>query len=230
MDVTVVDSNLDNVLLSLKPGFDIDGIVKSDDGAPVPRVSIELLESSDGSRVAQTTQTDTDSKFRFHGLGAGNLLLNVVVPDGTYVKLVTFDGQDVTRSPIAVRGSGALSIVLSSSTGSVSGTLRGDKGEPMGGYPVTVWPKIPDLGSLSAGVKQAITDQNGNFRFPSLAPGDYYLAAWDDIDSGLAQSSEFLRRFNTDASEITITGRADAKLATIVIPSARIEAEIEKLP
>ena len=48
------------------------------------------------------------------------------------------------------------------------------------------------------------TDQNGGFQFKGLAPGDYYVAAWEDLELGLVQSADFLNHFTSEASAITL--------------------------
>ncbi len=152
------------------------------------------------------------------------------LPDGTYVKSVKLGERDVTRSALELSGGGSLTIVLSSKAGSVSGALSTGKGEPLGGYLVSLWPKIPELGSPTGGIKMTTTDQNGAFRFPSLAPGDYYVAAWDDLDQGLAQFGEFLAHFNGDASAIKVGESGQVSVDPKLIGRERTAAEIAKLP
>jgi hypothetical protein len=209
-----------------------DGQVFVLNGGNSGRLGIQLSESYAGTMVGLPTQTvKEDGTFRFQGLGASTYLLNVAgLPDGTYLKSVKFGGQDVTRSPLEVSGGGTLAIVLSSKAGSVSGAVHNEKKEPMGGYLVSLWPKTPELGNATGGIKTATTDQNGAFKFPSLAPGDYFVAAWDDLDPGLAQSGEFLAHFNGDASAIRVEESGQVTVDAKVIARERIAAEIAKLP
>jgi hypothetical protein len=273
-EVTIGNSSVDDVVLSLSRGFEIEGTVKLEDGdlkklvtpAAAPgaaatvgpnltlavleaavvladgaivsvngapgRLIIQLSEAYAGTTFALPTQTiKEDGAFRFQGLSASTYLLGVAgLPDGTYVKSVKFGEVDVTRSPLDLSGGGSVTIVLSSKGGSVSGALRNGKGEPLGGYLVSLWPKIPELGSPTGGIKTATTDQNGAFRFPSLAPGDYFVAAWDDLDQGLAQFGEFLAHFNADASAIKVGESGQVNVDPKLIGRDRIAAEIAKLP
>ncbi len=208
------------------------GLSILNNGGTTGRVIIQLSEAYAGSTVALPTQTvKEDGAFHFQGLGASAYLLGVAgLPDGTYVKSVKFGEQDVTRSALELSGGGSLTIMLSSKAGSVSGAVRNSKGEPLGGYLVSLWPKIPELISPTAGVKTATTDQNGAFTFPSLAPGDYFAAAWDDLDQGLAQFGDFLAHFNGDASAIKVEESGQVSVDPKLIGRDRIAAEIAKLP
>jgi len=271
VEVTIADSSLEDVVLPLTRGFEIEGTVKLEDGdlkklitPPTPasgtagaaptvaalsaaviladgalislgggqgRLSIQLTEADGGSLFSlPVPAVKEDGTFRMQGAAASTYLLNVGgLPDGTYVKSVKFGGRDVTRLPIELGGGGSLAIVLSAKAGSVSGSVRNEKGEPLGGYQVSIWPKIPELGSPSGGIKTATTDLNGAFKFPSLAPGDYFAAAWDDLDQGLALSGEFLAHFNGGASAIKLAESGQATIDVKVIPRERIAAEVAKL-
>lgn len=200
-------------------------------GAP-GRLTIQLLESFGGTTISMAPQiVKEDGTFLFQGLGASTYLVAVAgLPDGTYVKSIRFGGKDVAGSPMELSGGGQLAIVLSSKAGAVSGTVRNDKRDPMGGYLVSVWPRSPDLGSPGGGVKTATTDQNGSFSLRSLAPGEYFVAAWDDLESGLAQSAEFLAHFNSNASAIKVEESGQVSVDPRLIGRDRTAAEIEKLP
>ena len=123
-----------------------------------------------------------------------------------------------------------MQILLSAKAADISGTVRDDADNPIGGAAVALWPKTRDRGSVSGSVNQAYTDQNGSFKFTSLAPGDYYIAAWEDLESGLAQNPEFLSHFNSVATAITLQESAHVILDPKVIPPARLAAEIAMLP
>lgn len=80
------------------------------------------------------------------------------------------------------------------------------------------------------GGRPALTDQSGAFKFQSLAPGDYYVAAWDDLDPGLAQSADFLSHFTSEASSITLAEGGQESRDLKPLPADRVAAEIAKLP
>jgi hypothetical protein len=96
---------------------------------------------------------------------------------------------------------------------------------------VTLWPKIPDRGNANNGIKTANTDQNGGFKISGLAPGDYYVAAWDDIpEAGLAQNPDFLAQFASDDTAVKLAESAHQNSGVKLITRERIVAEAAKIP
>jgi hypothetical protein len=153
------------------------------------------------------------------------------LPQGTYLKSARFGGQDVTHSPIdTTSGSGGtLDLVLSSKAADIAGSVQNEKGEALAGIMVTLWPKTPDA-SPTGGARQANTDQNGGFQFKGLAPGEYYVASWEELESGLAQSADFLSNFTSEASAINLAEGGHESRDLKPVSSDKVAVEIAKLP
>jgi hypothetical protein len=109
------------------------------------------------------------------------------------------------------------------------GALRDEEGKFLAGVLVTAWPKTPDPGSASYGIKSVNTDQNGTFMIGGLAPGDYYVAAWDEVDAGLTQTPEFLGAFRSQAAEVKLEEGSRSSVDVKMISSGKIAAEAAKL-
>ena len=65
---------------------------------------------------------------------------------------------------------------------------------------------------------------------PNLAPGEYRVAAWEDIEPGLVQNPDFRERFESTAIKATLTESSNTTVEMKVIPRDTILAEIGKLP
>lgn len=175
-----------------------------------------------------------DGTFTITGvLPAKYFVILGTAPRGTYIKSISFAGREVARAPLDLTGgaAGSLEVVLSSKAADVSGTVRSEKGDPLQGVPVTLWPKSPDKSREDSGIHTTNTDQNGTYKITDLAPGDYYVAAWDDIpEAGLNEYPGFLTRFQSDdiAVKLPENGHvtADAKL----ISRERIVAAAARMP
>ena len=124
---------------------------------------------------------------------------------------------------------GALAVVLASNAADVSGMLRDAKGEAMGGISITLWPKDFTAASPWIRVRSAVTDQSGSFKFTGLAPGDYYVAAWDDAESGLLQNAGFLAGFTSDAVAVTLEESSHGTANLKLITRDKIEAGVAKV-
>lgn len=174
-----------------------------------------------------------DGSFTMEGIAPGRWLLNFAgLPAGTYVKSVKLNGGDVTHSDLDFsRGAGGtLEIVLSKKAGDVNGSIVTEKNESTAGYMVSLWTRDPDAGQLNNGIRTATTDQSGSFKFPSLAPGIYYAAAWEEIDGGLAQARDFVNLETSDAVKLEVGEGSHISAQIHIVPVAKIKAAEEKLP
>jgi Carboxypeptidase regulatory-like domain len=256
VEVTVGDANIDDLVLPLGPRPEITGTVTLEDGdiatlvkptqnisggtvagnpvAPQPsRLGINLaaVASENGFMGVPPAEVKDDGTFRFSALGTAKYVLSLgSLPQDTYLKSARFAGQDVTNASIDLTSGtgGTLELVLSSKAASVSGSVHNEKGEALAGMTVTLWPKTPDA-SLTGGAHLGFTDQNGAFKFQGLAPGDYYVAAWEDLESGLAQSAEFLSHFTGDASAVTLAEGGQESRDLKPVSADKVALEIAKL-
>jgi hypothetical protein len=151
------------------------------------------------------------------------------LPPGTYVKSIRCGEQDALHGLLDLTGSaaGSLDIVLSSRVAAIGGKVSNAKNEAVAGALAIAWPRKAEL---AGGVRSAPTDQNGNFTIMDLGPGDYFVAAWDDLDPGLAGDAGFLGRFQSDAASATVAEGGKATVNVRLVPRERVAAEMAKLP
>ncbi|MBZ5672881.1 MAG: carboxypeptidase-like regulatory domain-containing protein [Acidobacteriia bacterium] len=254
MEVTVGDSDIDNLELPLVPHPEIMGTVTLEDGdiaslvkpaqktpgvaaagnavRPQPgRLALTLFQTENGFGIAVTAQVKEDGTFQFSSVGLGRYALNVnSLPQGTYLKSARFAGQDAIKGFIDTTSGtgGTLELVLSSKSADIAGSVQNDKGEAQSGVMVTLWPKIPDSNPIG-GVRPAMTDPSGGFQFKGLAPGDYYVAAWEDLDLGLVQSVDFLSHFTSEATAVTLSESSHESRDVKLVPADKIASEVAKL-
>ena len=74
-----------------------------------------------------------------------------------------------------------------------------------------------------------MTDPSGGFQFKGLAPGDYYVAAWEDLDLGLVQSVDFLSHFTSEATAVTLSESSHESRDVKLVPADKIASEVAKL-
>jgi hypothetical protein len=198
------------------------------------RLTIALTEATPQPLAsAQPAQVNDDGTFVIENIQPSKFLLNVAgLPQGTYVKSAQYGGTDVTRNEIDLTsgGGGSLEIVLSKKAGDVAGVITPQKDESVAGMMVTLWTRDPEPGNPNNGIRNATTDQNGNFQFQGLRPGVYYAAAWEDIEAGLWQARDFLNAVGSDATKIEVAEGGHSSAQVKVVPIAKIKAAEEKLP
>ncbi len=255
LDFTLKDSNLDGLVLTIEHGVELSGTFKLDGGdwqdlftppgtpgSMAPSATAQAtaqtklpfirLAADNSGRFLSPNRIDADGTFKLKPMAIGRYLLDITsLPTGTYVKSVRYGTLDVTNAPINVIGGGGdLEILLSPKAGGITGVLRGSSGDPLYGMRVTAWPQNPNAGTVSGGIVSVYTDQNGTFTFAGLAPGLYHVAAWEEIDAGLAQDAAFLQKFTGQAATVTVDESAQKTADVKVIPADTVAREAARLP
>jgi len=70
-------------------------------------------------------------------------------------------------------------------------------------------------------VLKATTDQNGRFLLQGIAPGNYLVFAWEDIEPGAQQDPDFRRPFERDAESFSLKAGAQQSLTRKIIPAEK---------
>jgi len=222
--VSITDSDVDDLAVPVSKGAEITGrLLGLKSSAERPAVALVAADRSSNLLA----QVDAEGGFRFHNIPPDVYELAVGrLPDGAYVKSVTLAGQDITNQSLDLTSGagGAMEIGLSPDGGEVTGTVHNAKGDPMPGALVQIWP----AGGDSA--RSVKADDSGAFRFRSLAPADYRVAAWEDLDDDLAEYPAFRARFDAQAVRVTIAQRGRPQVDVKAIPREASASEAAKLP
>jgi protocatechuate 3,4-dioxygenase beta subunit len=237
-EITVTDSDVTGLKLALTQGAAMAGTIRIESAGPqtpinnLPRCNIMLL-GADGSIRAPSARPKEDGTFELRGVVPGKYVVNIYnMPDGMYVKSVRAGGQDATRTLLDLTSgvSGTLDILLSPRAAEVMGTVRNSDGEPVPGVQITLWPKEGQPNNLRGGISISATDQNGDFRVAGLAPGDYFVTAWEELEQGLGDDVDFLRRFTSQAVALTLEEGAHQTAQPKLISREAEAVEAAKLP
>jgi protocatechuate 3,4-dioxygenase beta subunit len=206
--IVVTDGDLDDVVVHVGPGASVTGALK---GAPSAQIVL-------GN---QTARVRPDGGFTFEHLLPEVQSLEVSgLPDGSYVKSVQFAGHPVDDWKIDLSSGegGALFIEVSPNAGEVSGVIPDSRGAV-----VQIWPADGDT------ARSVKTDARGEFRFKSLPPGDYLVAAFQDLDDDLAQCPPFRRAFESQAAKVKIAEKGRERAEVKLIGRDAIAAEAARL-
>jgi hypothetical protein len=227
--VTITNADLDNVLIRLSPGLEIVGHVS----ASAPRMTVRL-RPLDGVSSAGMAELQPGGAFVMHHVEPVIYRVEVAnLPAGMYLKSARFGERDVTRAPLDLSSgaTGRLDIVLAPNAPDIAGIVHDPTGAAMPAIAVTLWnPRIPSDPLAAADFAQtATTDALGQFKFTNLPPGEYRVAAWEQIDQGLGIVPEFRTQFDARATTVTLKENDHAKIEPALIPRRDIEAEASKL-
>jgi hypothetical protein len=163
---------------------------------------------SDGSFALNHVAT---SQYQLHVQGAS---------EDYYVKSVRMGGKDVLDSGIdAARGAaGALEVVLGSG-GQVEGVVLNAEDQPATGAAVVL---VPETRSLWRLYKENTTDQYGRYHIKGIAPGNYKLFAWEDVENGAYEDPEFLKGFEALGESVAIReGGHESKQLKLIVSEGK---------
>jgi protocatechuate 3,4-dioxygenase beta subunit len=223
MPITVDGVDLANIALTTSSGWTLSGQFVSDDGAALSGVAsrfgvaAQLVEgappSVEGLQTPDSGRVRDDWTFRVTGIW-GPARVHATVPDGLAVKAVLYDGRDVADTPLELRSGAELSgvrIVLTASPTSVRGQLTDATGAPQTIGTVLVFARDPEKWfEQSRWVRAARPDQQGQYRFDGLPPGDYYAVALDYVEQGQWFDPDYLASLREYVQPFTL-GEAETK-------------------
>jgi hypothetical protein len=129
------------------------------------------------------------------------------IPQGYYVKNILLGNQDVratgldfTAGPAAA---GELTITLASPAGSIDGAVKNSKDETTANTTVVLIPR-EQLAGLSDQIRTATTGPQGEYQFANLAPGDYDILAFEEIEQGAWFDPDVRAQFQNQAKSVKV--------------------------
>lgn len=187
VDVTTYD--IEDLALTLQPPIEIPGnlrIAGADNLEAFSNLNVQVVAAPrELVTDAAIAPVMPDGTFTLVTTGLDSYDIHVTgMPPGYYVKSVQHAQQDVLKTGLSyTQPSDLLDIVVSPNAATVTGVVHNKGGEPIPGATVLLAP-APDKRDRASNFRVTITDQTGYFAIISLAPGDYTLFAWDDIQPG----------------------------------------------
>ncbi len=206
---TIADSDLDLGTLPPEAAITVPGEVALDgarhDEAVPSGIRVRFERAEGASYMGEETEAAVGPTggFQIPRVLPGDFWLEVEgLPDGVYVKEARMGGLDVLDVPFSVTGE-TLTISLGLDAATLSGVVAAPGGNPAADVRVVLAREdFPASGCpLAASV---LTDQNGGFRLPGLAPGAYRVAALADSLLARCQDLPGLRRALAAAEKVRL--------------------------
>ena len=133
-----------------------------------------------------------------------------------YIKSVHYGASDALESGFAVvRGTQpSLEVTISSQGARVQGAVTDKDKLSLPGIWVVL---VPDgtRRDQSRLYQKVATDQYGHYLLRGIAPGDYKIFCWDEVEDGAWEDPDFLRVFEDRGQKITVED-ADSKTVDLV--------------
>jgi len=224
--IDVRQSDMDNIVVELSPIAELKGQVQVEGRTLQSLAGIQIMLEPDGNAYMGWPggQVRLDGSFTLSNIAAAHYQLHIFgLPDDYYIKSARVGDKDVLESGLdgARAGTGPFEVVVSSLGGQVEGVVLNAEQQPAAGAAVVL---VPDPGrrSQSRLYKEVTTDQYGRFDIKGIAPGDYKLFAWEDVETGAYEDPDFLKTFESLGESLAIrAGSHESKELKLILSDGK---------
>ena len=228
LPLEIGNSDVQNVSLIASPGFTLSGrlVIEGQQSGTgnqdLSRVRVMLRPDSAAQMAggAPAAPVQADGTFTLQQVGRDDYRLSIGgMPRNAYVKMARYSGTDVMNEGLRLdrQPSGPLDILISTNTGIADGVVQNDKQEASVNVTVVL---IPDAERRSRFdlYRTASTDATGHFHIEGVAPGDYHVFSWENVENGAWQDPDFIRQFEDRGKPIRINEGGTSNIELRVIP------------
>ncbi len=211
--------HIDGIVLQPVAAQELAGSVEVADNpeAKLNNLQIALEPVEYMSLGADSAAAGPDGKFRLKDILPGRYFVQVRnLPEGAYVRSLRYGAQTVPEEGIDLTGgvSGSLRVTLSLAGARVEGVVQNEEGEPVSGATVVL---APDSRRYSL-FKETQTGENGSYSLKGVAPGEYKILAWENIEAGAYLDPDFLKRYEGKAEKLSLKENERQPVSLKVIP------------
>jgi Carboxypeptidase regulatory-like domain len=212
--VTIVDSDVDDIVVVTRPTVTVNGRVAFDESMPTAERSKVRLEVTaidprgKAQWIPRTVEVSADGAFTI-----ANLFMPVIIRQAGQrewrLKGVFLDRADITDRPTEFqpRDSGHLEVLLTAKLSRIEGRVREERDKPITDCAVLLFSSTPaDWIPSSSRIKVTQLQGGGEFSFPDVRPGSYRIIAIPQarLTGGSPHRPAFLEALITDATDVTV--------------------------
>jgi len=214
----VGSANLENLELVLGHSATLQGVIKVEGGTQ-PAPSLDDLRVLLASGVEQfgrpwssgSGAVKADGSFQLPGVAPGEYQVRLArLPEGMYLKSAFLGDQEALDKGLIVTSASdgaVLTLTISGDGATVEGIVSDENEKPYTGATVVLVPE-PARRHRQDLYKSVSSDQGGRFRLTAIAPGEYKLLAWDNVETGAWQDPDFLQSFEDKGTKLKIEARS----------------------
>jgi hypothetical protein len=220
--IVVGDVDLDNLSIVLSPGEDIPGQIVVEGNPQQGLRSHPIITLQSGRSVFDGADFANNTTFTIHNVVEGDYDLRIYdVGQNQYIKSIRFGSADISNGSFHVdeRNSGTLEFVLGTTTASIDGLVRKANGG-VGNMRVTLIPDAAHVQRADLYRSTSTADTSGRFHFEAVAPGNYTLFAWEDVEEGIWHDPEFVKHFENLGTPVHIDEASNVSVELHPVSSA----------
>ena len=162
-------------------------------------------DSSDGS-YGQSASVNSEGLGAFENTRNGEYRIRVEqLPTDFYLKTARMDNVDVLNGFWKFSGTptGVVNVVLGDNPGRVEGSLSDSSSKPVPGVQVVLIPE--NFRHRNELYKTVDTDESGRFAFRGVAPGDYRVFSWEELEPNSWFDPEVLSKYEQQGKLVHVT-------------------------
>jgi Carboxypeptidase regulatory-like domain len=231
-DVDVSNADVDLGVLDFQPVHDLSGKVKVEGGQARGLENLRVNLQAEGATLGRPANTNIkpDGNFAMKGITPGAYRVQVTTgPASLYLKSIRVGDQVLVdqRLDLTKPSTEPLTIVLGADVGEIEGSVKKASGEPSIHARMTLFPvgANADRGDL---FRFVFSDEQGQFKFKSVAPGEYKLFAWEDVLGGMPQDPEFRKRFEKQSIAVKVAPNGHEKVDVTSISVAAASRDVDR--
>jgi len=123
-----------------------------------------------------------------------------------YIKSARAGDADVLADGLTVTGGNiGVDVVLAADGGVVQGVVRDKDQQPVAGATILL---APDKRSRADLFRSTASDQNGRYELAAIAPGDYKLFAWGEVEPHEWNDPQFLKDYEKQGEKVELQSSA----------------------
>lgn len=235
-DIVVEGRDIPDVLLALQPGVTLSGRVRFEgsrlrapDDLSRVRVNLTGLPLQGQIRLGVSpAEVAADGTFSIPGVTPGRYRILASVPGARgsaewFLASALVDGQDVFDTTFEVQPSrlpGDIVLTFTDRAAVLSGTIQDAAGTPAPDYFIIAFTTNRQLwGPHSRRISAIRPSADGRYVFRNIPPGEYFLAAVDDVEQGEWFDPAYLNALVDAAMKVSIAEgeqkTQDLRLATV---------------
>jgi hypothetical protein len=213
------------VNVELGPGVAIRGRVANASGSPMDlRTTRIALEEVDTSLTdPEAAPVAIDGTFSVSAVQPGSYTLSVAgLPTDLYLKGAAFAGSDVLEKPLSVfyRVPGELQVQIGTDGGRIAGAVLNRSNLPVAAAQVTLVPESESRSRIDR-YRTAVSESDGSFVIQGIAPGEYKLFAWENLDSNAYLNVDYMRSYENLGTPVRVEPGSSASVPLGVIQAER---------
>jgi hypothetical protein len=192
------------VNLSLALPVQLTGRVHIEGAADFPFRQVIVNLEARFSKLTAGGASSEDGSLLLNNIVPEVYELNVIVPEGYYLKSAKYGDADVLRSGLDLShgATGRVDLEIGADGGRIEGSVADGDGRPIDGARVALI--ADDPGGGPSRLKVAVTNPKGAFSIRGIAPGDYKLYASRSLDVGALQDPDYVKQLDPQAKTVSI--------------------------